>query len=406
MSTPTSAAIFAPLDDLDPATPGDPFTRLRYNYGQLLGAEDFTAEQRYFLLRSRLHNAALHGFGTVWGLKVDKIERDADLALTCEPGLAIDPLGREIRVPQKICLDVTGLAATRFWADLAAPPGATEGDARRRAYVVLRYRACLTDPAPAIVPPCADQDAALAASRVTDGYRLCLEAAAPDLTGLPVRDITLAATAGGDARARLLDAILTPPTELARLWSGADDAPLLLAVLDLEPIGTPAERVKLNGPIDNAVRALLPHVQAVADLALGLHLESSAGTPRFQAARVTTRGGDGADAGHTLIDIATTRPPLPASLATASARVLYFDDGAGAWADAPILARSASAAGLALSVDRDFTTGTCVQVILAGTGPGALLDTDKRPLAGSLGEVVPAGAGRDATLFVTHPATA
>ncbi len=192
MSTPTSAAIFAPLDDLDPATPGDPFTRLRYNYGQLLGAEDFTAEQRYFLLRSRLHNAALHGFGTVWGLKVDKIERDADLALTCEPGLAIDPLGREIRVPQKICLDVTGLAATRFWADLAAPPGATEGDARRRVYVVLRYRACLSDPAPAIVPPCADQDAALAASRVTDGYRLCLEAAAPDLTGLPVRDITLA----------------------------------------------------------------------------------------------------------------------------------------------------------------------------------------------------------------------
>ena len=68
MSTPLSAATFAPLDDLDPATPGDPFTRLRYHYGQLLVAEDFTTEQRYFLLRSRLHNALLHGVGTAWGI--------------------------------------------------------------------------------------------------------------------------------------------------------------------------------------------------------------------------------------------------------------------------------------------------------------------------------------------------
>jgi len=47
MSTPTAAETFIPLDDPDPATPGDPFTRLRYSYGQLLGAEDFTTEQRY-----------------------------------------------------------------------------------------------------------------------------------------------------------------------------------------------------------------------------------------------------------------------------------------------------------------------------------------------------------------------
>jgi len=74
MSTPSSADTFAPLDDIDPATPGDPFTRLHYHYGQLLGAEDFNTEQRYFLLRSRLHNAVLHGFGTVWGLKVGYVD--------------------------------------------------------------------------------------------------------------------------------------------------------------------------------------------------------------------------------------------------------------------------------------------------------------------------------------------
>lgn len=86
MSNPAELSVgsFAPLDDLDPATPGDPFTRLHYHYGQLLGAEDFNTEQRYFLLRSRLHNAVLHGFGTVWGLKVGFIETETALRLTCD----------------------------------------------------------------------------------------------------------------------------------------------------------------------------------------------------------------------------------------------------------------------------------------------------------------------------------
>ena len=99
MSTPTAAETFIPLDDLDPATPGDPFTRLRYSYGQLLGAEDFTTEQRYFLLRSRLHNAALHGFGTVWGLKVGSQENETTLTLTCDTGLEMCIRDRHITGP-------------------------------------------------------------------------------------------------------------------------------------------------------------------------------------------------------------------------------------------------------------------------------------------------------------------
>ena len=162
MSTMT-AETFAPLDDQDPATPGDPFTRLRYHYGQLLGAEDFETEQRYFLLRSRLHNALLHGAGTAWGLRVrEQVSTEpAGLRLICDPGLAIDALGREIYVPQRVCLDLTGLAATPFWGDLAAPPAAPgeadgeeeDPDPRRRVYVVLSYRACLSAPVPAVTPP-------------------------------------------------------------------------------------------------------------------------------------------------------------------------------------------------------------------------------------------------------------
>lgn len=403
MSTPTSAELFTPLDDLDPATPGDPFTRLRYAYGQLLGAEDFTAEQRYFLLRSRLHNAALHGYGTVWGLKVDSQPNGTELQLTCAPGLAIDALGREVYVPQKVCLDVTGLAASDFWAGLPLPTGA-EGR-RRRVYVVLRYRACLGEPAPAIAPPCSGEDAALAPSRVSDGYRLCLEAAAPDLSNLPIRDITLDGHPNPEPRARLLDYLLNATTAPARLWSGLDEAPLLLATVDLEPIGTPPQGMKLSAPVDNSVRALLPPLQALADLALGVHLEANSAAPRCQVHSLSSRGGDGAAAGHTLISIATTRPLLAASLVSGSVRVLAFDSAGGKWLEAPILSQGVSATSLEVTVDADWLAGTPFQVWIAGTGPTALLDADSAPLAGAVGETVPAGVGRDVTLFATHPAT-
>ncbi len=59
-------------------------------------------------------------------------------------------------------------------------------DTRRRVYVVLRYRACLTEQVPAITQPCSGADAGLSPSRVQDGYRLCLEAAPPDGAGLPL----------------------------------------------------------------------------------------------------------------------------------------------------------------------------------------------------------------------------
>jgi hypothetical protein len=411
MSTPTAANVFAPLDDLDPATPGDPFVRLRYSYGQLLGAEDFTTEQRYFLLRSRLHNAALHGFGTVWGLKVGSQESETSLTLTCATGLAIDPLGREVYVPQKVCLDITGLAATAFWGELSAPPATAAADAldtRRRVYVVLRYRACLTEQVPAITQPCSDADAGLSPSRVQDGYRLCLEAKAPDLTGLPIRDITTRATPPGDLRTRLLEQLIDPDVPPpARLWSGTDDAPLLLAVLDLDPVGEPAGQVKLAGAIDNSVRALLPALQMVADLALGIHLEAAGDTARFQAGGLHAQPGDGTDLGHMLVDVGTSRPILAASIAEPSVRVLRFDEPAKAWVSLPVLVQTPTAGGLSLTVDGgEWADGTIYQVCLAGTGPNALLDTDGKPLAGAIGEVVPPGAGRDANLFATHPTTA
>src|ERR1041385_7674651 len=64
------------------------FDRLRFFYGRVLTADDFTLEQNYFRKKQKLHNRALHGFGIVSGLNVSfesgKVVIAAGLALDCE----------------------------------------------------------------------------------------------------------------------------------------------------------------------------------------------------------------------------------------------------------------------------------------------------------------------------------
>ncbi len=54
------------------------FVRLKYFYGQMLGANDFATEQSYFREKLKLHNRCLHGYGTVCGLEVTPVPPDED----------------------------------------------------------------------------------------------------------------------------------------------------------------------------------------------------------------------------------------------------------------------------------------------------------------------------------------
>src|ERR1700730_3531227 len=49
------------------------FRRLKYFFGQMLGAQDLQSEQDYFREKSKLHNRCLHGYGTVCGLLVEHV---------------------------------------------------------------------------------------------------------------------------------------------------------------------------------------------------------------------------------------------------------------------------------------------------------------------------------------------
>ncbi len=386
-----TTTLFAPFEDLDPATPGDPFTRLRYSYGQLLGAEDFAAEQRYHVLRERLILAALHGHGTVWGLAISAREDSTSntVQLICAPGLAVDALGRLIHVGQEVCLDVTGLALAPFWSELAAPPGAAADSRARRAFIVLSYRACLADEVPAIAPPCSDSGEGLAASRITDRWRLCLQAEPPPDPHALARD---ALPPGADLRGRLLARALNPPAAIARLWADGEEASLLLATVDLEPVGDPAERTRLLGAPDNAVRAILPDTQGIAALVSGARLVGAAGAAPFQLLSATAAS----DGTKVTVTATFSAPPAPASVTADSLRVLRFDPATG-WTEPTVSSQTTTDNAIAMDLDEDWTTTTTWQLLAIGGGAMPLLDANGHPLRGVAGEL----PSRDASLVQT-----
>lgn len=79
--------------------------RVNYATGILLQAEDFRDEQTYH--RGRLAMALRHlvGFGTLAGLRVTApADKDNQLEIHVEPGLALDRLGRLIEIGEPYCI--------------------------------------------------------------------------------------------------------------------------------------------------------------------------------------------------------------------------------------------------------------------------------------------------------------
>jgi hypothetical protein len=70
----------------------------------LLEHEDLTLDQEFHLANGRRHLAELHGYGTVCGLKVESSEGHHEVII--RKGVAVDCVGREIRVDQDIELNL------------------------------------------------------------------------------------------------------------------------------------------------------------------------------------------------------------------------------------------------------------------------------------------------------------
>src|SRR6185503_16060610 len=72
--------------------------------GRLLTADDLREEQEYHREKHRRHLQMLHGFGVVDGLQVDVASDGTTISV--EPGMAIDPYGREIVLDDLMVLPI------------------------------------------------------------------------------------------------------------------------------------------------------------------------------------------------------------------------------------------------------------------------------------------------------------
>ncbi len=73
--------------------------RNRYFKGKNMTADDFVLEQNYSIERRRLINRAIHGWGVVYGFKLELVKGESGAntgILKCSEGLALDKHGREL----------------------------------------------------------------------------------------------------------------------------------------------------------------------------------------------------------------------------------------------------------------------------------------------------------------------
>jgi hypothetical protein len=134
----------------------DPFVRLAYQFGMMLGVDEFHQEQGYHVTKHRLSQRLFVGWGLVWGGKVEAKVTGSEEKLTVNPLYALDELGRELWLKEPCTLDL------KQWAEQNAV-----GDGMP-VYLCLAYRACSVSPVPAIAAPCDDSASPTMPSRAME----------------------------------------------------------------------------------------------------------------------------------------------------------------------------------------------------------------------------------------------
>jgi hypothetical protein len=171
-------------DDLTPPERG------HYFFGQALGVDDFQAEQDYGLGKHRRHHRFLHGWGVVCGLGVTG---DAGGTVTVQPGLAVDPWGREVVVAAERTLD------PRILTDDAGEPSGVEPK-EDAVTLCLAYAESATHPT-------ATPEGTIATARITETCHLLVRDGVPARPSRVLtreeRDIILSGTAPAAERLAL-----------------------------------------------------------------------------------------------------------------------------------------------------------------------------------------------------------
>lgn len=159
-----------------------PDLRVNYEFGLVLGVDEFRQEQLYFLEKDRLHQRGLHGYGTVYGLGVTATataDASDERLIAVQPGLGIDQFGRNIVLREEQCARLGAWLAGQIQQGKAPPVGPFED---YRAYVVATYDECEDALVPVPGQACSTADTTQAPSRIRDGFQIELRWAPPLMT--------------------------------------------------------------------------------------------------------------------------------------------------------------------------------------------------------------------------------
>lgn len=151
--------------------------RNNYFYGKMLDVDHFQMEQRYFNRKRWLVNQLGMGAGVLCGL--DLVVSDDGSKVWIRPGVAIDPHGHEIIVPDGYCIE-NPRQPTDSWGN----PDGHPIDGSGLVTICLGYHECEADPVPVLVGDCDVQDDCRP-STVRERFRVWIKAGEPaDPAGL------------------------------------------------------------------------------------------------------------------------------------------------------------------------------------------------------------------------------
>jgi hypothetical protein len=147
--------------------------RVNYEFGLVLGVNEFRQEQEYFLEKDYLYNRELHGYGTASGLKVIANRQEPDdleVQITIEPGMGLDQWGRPIVVREPQCAHL-GAWLAKWEKD---HPGTIAEKLDEAGYAHLYVVASHSEYPDVCIPitGCRCGETVQAASRIRDSYNI------------------------------------------------------------------------------------------------------------------------------------------------------------------------------------------------------------------------------------------
>jgi hypothetical protein len=151
--------------------------RNHFFYGKLLTEKDLTLEQTYMNRKRWLLNRLGLGSGVLCGLEV-QVSADGE-RLLIQPGVAVDPFGREIIVPEAYCLE-----NPRQPTDCMGRPQGDLIQGKGLVHICVAYHECEVNAVPVLVADC-DTRQDCAANHIRERYRVAVCVDSQVHTGLP-----------------------------------------------------------------------------------------------------------------------------------------------------------------------------------------------------------------------------